>query len=233
MISLEPVPDILLAQRTPENRDRIVRAFAYLCTRGAKKFTRPGLERCDLEQVAAIGLLKAYERYDHALQTPFEAYAWLFIVGELMHYVRDHERVVRPPRKLRSLEKRYHAAVERLTFDLARVPSDLEIAEGMAVDVRTVRELRECRARAMAESFDLLTDARAGSENRELERLLDRMLIDAALSKLSLTERRIILAVYAGGLSQVEVASRLGYSQRHVSRLHRAALQKMLPNWVR
>lgn len=232
MISLEVTQDHFLAQRTPENRERIVHTYAYLCARGARKFTRRGLERCDLEQVAAIGLLKAYERYNAGLQTPFEAYAWLFIVGELMHYVRDYERVVRPPRKLRTLEKRYQAAVERLTFELARVPNESEIADDLGVDVQTVRELRECRARATAESFDLLTDARVGSENRELERSLDRMLIDAALSKLSHTERRIVLAVYAGGLSQVEVASRLGYSQRHVSRLHRAALRKMLPGWV-
>lgn len=232
MISLEAAPDGLLTERTPENRDRIVRTYAYLCARGAKKFLRTGIERCDLEQVASIGLLKAYERYNESLQTPFEAYAWLFIVGELMHYVRDYERVVRPPRKLRSLEKRYQAAVERLTLEFSRVPNDREVAQMMELDLQTVRDLRECRVRATAESFDVLTDAHVGAENVDLERLLDRMLIDEALSKLSHTERRIVVAVYAGGMSQVEVALHLGYSQRHISRLHRSALEKMLPNWV-
>ena len=64
---------------------------------------RRGLDRADLEQVAAIGLIKAVDRYDCAQAAPFEAYAWLLVLGELMHYVRDSERfVARAARRARS-----------------------------------------------------------------------------------------------------------------------------------
>jgi RNA polymerase sigma factor (sigma-70 family) len=56
--------------------------------------------------------------------------------------------------------------------------------------------------------------------------------LDAALQMLTETERTIILALYANGYSQHEVAQRMGYSRRHISRLHRAALRKMQPAWV-
>lgn len=233
MISPELALEFWLSERSTENRERLVVRYSYLCTRGARKFLRPGLERGDLEQVATIGLLKACDRFEASLQTPFEAYAWLFIVGELMHYVRDHERVVRPPRKLRDLERRYQRTVDILTLELGRLPSDADIAMALGTDVRTVREIQQCRTRATAESLD---DLRGGVPEAEayseVERLLDQMVMESALNALSETEREIITAVYARGQSQVEIAARLGYSQRHISRLHRGALEKMLPLWV-
>lgn len=233
MISLEVALDFWLSDRSAENRERLVERYSYLCIRGARKFLRPGLERGDLEQVAAIGLLKACDRFEAALQTPFEAYAWLFIVGELMHHVRDHERVVRPPRKLRDLERRYQRTVDKLTFELGRIPSDADVAAALCTDVGTVREVRYCRARATAESLDDLQGRVVeASTYGDVERLLDTMVIESALSALNDTEREIITAVYARGQSQVEIATRLGYSQRHISRLHRGALEKMLPSWV-
>ncbi|GAC1658807.1 MAG: hypothetical protein NVS9B12_11440 [Vulcanimicrobiaceae bacterium] len=211
-------------------RDTLVSSYLYLCERGARKFLRPGLERSDLKQVATIGLLKACDRYDPSLQTPFEAYAWLFIVGELMHHVRDFERIVRPPRKLRSLERKWQHACDEQTVALGRGPTDEELARALGTDLQTIGELRQCRARAVTDSLDVLNAA--ADEDRSaagVDALLDRLLIDSALAELSATERKIILGVYAGGYSQLEVARRLGYSQRHVSRLHKAALQKMLP----
>lgn len=233
MISLEVALDFWLSERSAENRERLVEHYSYLCTRGARKFLRPGLERGDLEQVAAIGLLKACDRFEAAMQTPFEAYAWLFIVGELMHHVRDHERVVRPPRKLRDLERRYQRTVDKLTFELGRVPSDADVAAVLGTTLDMVSEVRQCRARATAESLeDLQGRTIEPSGYEEVERLLDAMVIESALSALNETEREIITAVYAHGQSQVEIAARLGYSQRHISRLHRGALEKMLPSWV-
>ena len=116
-----------LQQRTAENRSRLVYAHAYLCVRAARKFKRPGLESCDLEQVATVGLLKACDRYQVEIGTPFEAYAWLFVIGELMHYVRDWERPIRPPRKLRALELKMRRASATLAGTLGRKPTGCEL----------------------------------------------------------------------------------------------------------
>lgn len=233
MISLDVALDFWLSERSVENRDQLVYTYSYLCARGARKFLRPGLERSDLEQVAAIGLLKACERYDPSFKTPFEAYAWLYIVGELMHHVRDCERIVRPPRKLRALERQWLSRLDELTLALGRSPSDEELAHAMSVDVGTIAELRQCRSRAVADSLDVVgpdIDYRTGVN--DIEALVDRLMIEEALSTLSDTEKIIVLNVYTHGLSQMEVARHLGYSQRHVSRLHKNALKKMLPLWV-
>jgi len=187
--------------------DRLVAAHHYLCRRGARKFWRSGMERCDLEQVAALGLIKASRRFDRDGRTPFEAYAWMSIVGELMHYVRDYERVVRVPRRLS------------------------ELAREMGVLEATVAEARRARASAATLPLD---DAGARALVCESGGIApeDRMLVEAALARLGQTERWVIVGIYLLGLTQHEIAQGLGVSARRVSRIRHAALTRMQTAWV-
>lgn len=214
------------------NREPLVLQYWYLCARAGRKFRRPGIDRADLEQIAAIGLIKACDRYDPDLQTPFEAFAWLFIVGELMHYVRDQERIIRAPRRLRDLERRCLDAHHRLTGELGREPTREELAQTLGVSVQHVEDVAHYRERAVTESIDALQPHQLRRCSYTLEDRDDRMVVEAALALLNDTERKIILALYASGYTQIELAERLGYSRRHISRLHRAALKKMQPLWV-
>jgi RNA polymerase sigma-B factor len=204
--------------------------FGYLCRRAARKFRRAGLERCDLEQVAAIGLIKASRRYDTATRTPFEAYAWVMIIGELMHFVRDHERPIRVPRKLRTLERRYLTAHDTLVHRLGREPGEEELASELGVLRSAIAEIREARQTTMlapiadAETIAQSDCAGLGSE--------DRMLVDTTFKALGETERRIIVGVYMLGLSQSELSRRLGISPKRVSRAHHAALGRMQRAWA-
>ena len=210
--------------------DRLVDAYHYLCHRGARKFLRAGLERSDLEQVAAIGLIKASRRYDPTTSTPFEAYAWLVIVGELMHHVRDSERIVRVPRRLHDLERHFIRASEALSGRLGRDPTERELADEIGVVTHTVRELRRARESALVMTLD-------DTELRRLRAveplaLEDRLLFDAAFTALGEDERRIIVGIYILGLTQLELGRRLGISPKRVSRTHRAALQSMQRSWA-
>ena len=226
MISTDAVLEIYMDDKSPENLERLVSQYGYLRTRAARKFCRPGLDRADLEQIAAIGLLKACRRYTSEAQTPFEAFAWLLVVGELMHFVRDHERAVRAPRGIRSLERKVHAAAEQLTADLRRTPSRSEIAHYAGVSARDVDDVHVYNERALAHSLDALEPHQVPwtQDHGSLE---DAIVLRAALRRLTDVERRIILAMYGRGYNQGEIAQRLGYSRRHICRLHRSALQKL------
>jgi RNA polymerase sigma-B factor len=210
-------------------RERLIVTYAYLCRRGARKFLRSGLERSDLEQVAAIGLIKATDRYDRRMHTPFEAFAWLMILGELMHHVRDHERLVRIPRRLHALERPYHATTESLAAALGRDPRDGEVADAMGILSTTVGELRRAREALQILRLDDLeaengrNDPAFAAPQTELA-LEDRLLLEAALSSLSTLERRVVVGLYLLGMTQLEMARRLGISPKRVSRLHGAAL---------
>ncbi|MDQ6826788.1 MAG: sigma-70 family RNA polymerase sigma factor [Candidatus Eremiobacteraeota bacterium] len=219
-----------LADRSTENRERVIASYEYLCARAAKKFVRCAAEREDLQQVATIGLIKACDKFDATRKTPFEAYAWLFIVGELMHYVRDHERIVRPPRRLRELEPKWLETQDELTLRLGRQPNICEVAQALSVDAVTVQEVIRCRETTFPGSLDgvqNLLPATHASVQCGNDAQVDRLLIETALRALNSIERAVILALYGQGYNQSELASRLGYSQRQISRLHKAALSKM------
>ena len=225
----------LFARALPEREghgraDRLVTAYAYLCRRGARKFWRIGLERCDLEQVAAIGLIKASRRFEPSSETPFEAYAWLTIVGELMHHVRDHERLVRTPRNLKALEANVGRARDACVARLGREPRDIEVAAEMGVAERTVSDVR----RALASATVLPLDdpgARALVSGSSLAPE-DRLLVADAFARLSTIERRIIIGVDVLGITQLEIGRLLGLSARRVSRVRRGALVAMQRAWA-
>lgn len=213
-------------------RERFVCQYRYLCARGARKFYRNGLDRSDLEQVAAIGLIKACDRYDAAQGTPFEAFAWVFVVGELMHHVRDHERMVRPPRRLKQLERRYQDAHEELVRELGCEPTRAQLRARLNIDGADMDEVARYRERAVPHSLDVVPAGELAAHSYGIDEHEDALVMDAALARLTELERTIVLAVYERGYSQVEIAERLGYSRRHISRLHRAALQKLKPMWA-
>jgi RNA polymerase sigma-B factor len=206
----------------PPKREEMFESHRYLCRRGARKFVRRGLDPTDLEQVAAIGLIKACRRYDASTETPFEAFAWLMILGELMHHVRDFEYVVRIPRWVRSLERRYADGTERLTQRLGREPSDGEVAAELRVSRQVVCELRRAQGSRVHEHLD----AAFARESRICDPL-DRLLAESALAAVEPPARAIVLGIYALGLSRNEVARRVGMTVRDVTRAHDAALARM------
>lgn len=140
--------------RRPEDRDAVVEEYRYLCRRAARRFIRNGLDRADLEQVGAVGLIKAVDRYDASASTPFEAYAWLLVLGELMHFVRDGERLVRAPRRLRDLERRWLAAERHLWSTLDRTPHEDDVARYVNATPAELRDVREYRASGRMISLD-------------------------------------------------------------------------------
>jgi RNA polymerase sigma-B factor len=154
------------------------------------------------------------------------------IVGELMHHVRDHERLVRAPRTLLALEKRYASAWEAFTKVNHREPSTAELAAALGVGIATVVELRSLRRAEHVslpepespdgpERIDLLADTHTGIA------LEERIALTIAVDDLAERERTIVLGTYGAGLTQAELAARLGLSQSHVSKLLARALHKL------
>ncbi len=224
--------DRYCTERTIERRNAVVDAHGYLCARGARKFKRAHNDRADLEQVAAVGLIKAAANYRAEMQTPFQAYAWIMIVGELMHYVRDHERMVRAPRTLLALEKRYTAAWDAFTARHHHEPSNGEMAAALGVTIETVAELHNVRRVEHVplpepdsdngpERVELLADTSIGIA------LEERIALAMAVDELGERERTVVLGTYGAGLTQSELGARLGLSQSHVSKLLTRALGKL------
>ncbi|MDD3486744.1 MAG: sigma-70 family RNA polymerase sigma factor, partial [Atopobiaceae bacterium] len=68
---------------------------------------------------------------------------------------------------------------------------------------------------------------RYATEDEALATSDDRMIIEQAVKEFSPREQEVIRMRFAEGLTQVEIASRLGISQVQVSRLLRRTLKKV------
>lgn len=96
----------------------------------------------DLTQLARIGLLKAIERFDPGKGAAFSSFAVPYIRGEILHYLRDHWRLLKIPRRwLETLEK-----VERIERKLEAKGRKVEawrIAEAIGVPRQRWQEIEE------------------------------------------------------------------------------------------
>ncbi|HZW53525.1 MAG TPA: sigma-70 family RNA polymerase sigma factor, partial [Candidatus Elarobacter sp.] len=131
-----------------------------------------------------------------------------------------------------ALEKRYAAVWDAFTAANHREPTTAELAAALGVTCETVTELRNLRrlehiplpepdSADGPERVDLLIDPPRGIG------LDERVALTVAVDELAERERTIVLGTYGAGLTQSELAVRLGMSQSHVSKLLARALDKL------
>ncbi|GAB1688545.1 SigB/SigF/SigG family RNA polymerase sigma factor [Krasilnikovia sp. M28-CT-15] len=201
----------------------------------ARRFGGRGEPLADLTQVAAIGLIKAVDRYDPARGVPFASYAIPTIVGEIKRHFRDAGWTVRVPRRLQELRPRLAAAAGDLAQVLHRSPTTQELAARLGVSRDDVVEAQRCgtayRPRSLEQPVtgaeDLrLIDTLYGTEYG-LDAVDRRETLRWALALLPARERHVIGLRFVGDMTQAQIAAQIGVSQMHVSRLLTRSLSRL------
>ena len=180
---------------------------------------------------------KAIDRFDPERGLEFTTYATPTILGEIKRHFRDKGWSIRVPRRLQELSAKVNQATEELTVELQRSPSVEEIAAKLGVSAEEILEAMESSGAYTSVSLEAggtseddeapaLID-RLGSVDEDLDASDDRMVIDDAIRDFSPREQEIVRMRFIDGLTQVEIAKRLGVSQVQVSRLLRRTLRKI------
>jgi RNA polymerase sigma-B factor len=209
-------------------RDELVEAHIGLAEYLARRFSNRGEPLDDLVQVALIGLVKAVNRFDPNRGVEFSTYATHTIAGELKRHFRDKGWAVRAPRRMQELYLRLTQVVSSLGQQLGRSPTIAELATQTQVSEEEVLEALEA---GQAYRFASLDVPKGGSEDGDtigeglgeddpdLANAESRVVLSPLMAKLAPRQRQIIRLRFFEGLTQSEIASRLGISQMHVSRL--------------
>jgi RNA polymerase sigma-B factor len=229
-----PAPDLdprfAEYQRTRDRRlrDELVEEHVPLTKFLARRFVDRGEPLDDLLQVALLGLLKAVDRFDPGRGLRFSTFATPTIVGELKRHFRDRGWAVRVPRRVQELHVQLGRLVGSLSQDLGRSPTPLEIAARAGVPEEEVLEAMEAGGMYRLVSLDgSLTDdddapelsLQLGDEDAGFERVEQHSELSELLAVLPERERTIVVLRFFDGLTQSEIAARVGISQMHVSRL--------------
>jgi RNA polymerase sporulation-specific sigma factor len=188
----------------------------------------------DLYQVASLGMLKALRRYDPTFGTKFSTYAVPIVLGELRRYLRDNT-TLRVSRPLKELYLKAERKRREMTRDLGREVSLEEVAT--ALDVKAEDLLLATQAALTPMSLDMELEQDDGSSLTLGDRIPgdgegaevwdERISLKNALEHLSDRERMIIVARYFRGMTQSEIAQKLGISQVQVSRLEKQILARI------
>ena len=221
----------------PALRDELVTAHLGLAEYLARRFANRGEPLDDLVQVASVGLLKAVDRFDPERGLEFSTYATPTIVGELKRHFRDKGWAVRVPRRVQELHLRLGSVVSTLSQDLGRSPTIGEIAERAGASEEEVLEAMEAGRAYRFASLDApgsggdednqTLSGQLGEDDPRLTDIEHRVALSPLIAELPRREQVILHLRFFEGLTQSEIASRLGISQMHVSRLLARSLAKL------
>ena len=235
--------DLVLLRRYRENddlraREELAQRCMPLVKSLARKYAGRGEDIEDLVQAGTIGLVKAIDRYDLDAGHRVVSYAVPTITGEIRRHFRDHTWAVHVPRSMQELDAKIQATTRTVMADTGREPTDDDLAEELGATVHDIRDARSAGKAYRALSMDApageareLADTH-GSIDPGFARVEAAVTVQDAMGALNDRERDVLRMRFDEELLQREIAEQIGVSQMQVSRIIRAAVDRMADHVV-
>lgn len=228
---------LLVAAQAGDNqaREQLVAANTRLVISVARRFAFSGRDPDDLFQVGCIGLLKAIDRFDFSYQVCFSTYAVPLIMGEIRRLLRDdaplsvsrmlRERAQKLEAKRRELYQQW--GVEPELWQLAEACSltdeqALEALEAVRPPL-SINETQRSSQNDKATLGDIIADDQAMFDEKLTSDLSLRNCLDELPPRMS----AVLRGRYFAGMTQSELAKKMGVSQVQISRIEKKALSEL------
>ncbi len=178
----------------------------------------------DLKQAGYEGLLKALKRFDPERGVLFSTYASHCIIGEIRHELRNRG-VFKVPDWLRSLQAKIITATDELAQENGTMPGLKDIAKRVNVAEEGIMEAMQAGCVSM-EEIDWSKLRRVRYENFKLP-IEDVVTLKISMEKMDSMQQSVVKMIYFEGLTQEQVARKLGINQRKVSRILNRSLDDL------
>lgn len=230
-----------IASRDPRLREELILQYAPLVkyVMGRLAISLPAiLDYEDILSFGTIGLIEAVERFDDSKGVKFETYAISRIRGSIIDALRSLDRL---PRSVRQKAKESADAIVQLSEQLAREPTDEEVAASLGLTPEAYR-----KHLIDASWITVSLDAGGGGEDdddsggsidvadpeeadflREMEHHELIGDLASAIRDLPDREQLILSLYYQEELTMREVSQVLGISESRVCQLHARALTRL------
>ena len=187
----------------------------------------------DLKQQGMIGLIKALNNYKVNENTKFSSYAYIWIKGEILDYIRC-DKNIKISKELLSLSKEITVASEILRNRLNKEPTIKEIAFFLEKSEKDIEEAIISREIVLSCDYNLNNE----DENKNVslydvtpyyEKMYDADYLDLynEIEKLPDDEKELIKCRYFNDMTQSELAKKLGTNQVSICRKEEKILTKL------
>jgi RNA polymerase sigma factor for flagellar operon FliA len=231
-------------QLTPSEREEWFNEWEFLIRITAGRLSKglpPNVDRADMYQIAAIGLLRAIDQFNpkHKSKAQFRTFAITHIRGALLEFLRGEDWLTRNARdKIKKME----LATTTLRDRLAREPTEDELATelGLTYDQLSKWRFDVLYANPISTSEFLITsdiDNRLHVEdtiedpNSELEPLAlkrqERAELLAAIASLPEREQKVLRLYYYNSNTFKEIGRQLQVSESRIFQLHQQAMSRI------
>jgi RNA polymerase sigma-B factor len=220
-------------------REALLERFMPLARSLAKRYRRSSEPLEDLFQIAALGLLKAIDRYDADRGHPFPSFAVPTVLGEMRRYFRDAGWAVHVPRGAQERALKVRDAQEQIANERGRAPTVGQLAEYLEVGSEDVLDALQVIQAYETVSLDAPRPGTGsdgagvaygdslGEDDERFELIELDATLTRALAYIPPRERTILRMRFVEDLTQTEIAERIGISQMQVSRLLRRSLEQL------
>ena len=181
----------------------------------------------DLFQVGSIGLLKAYKNYDKNSNVKFSTFAYKYVFGEIISYIKKDRNIIVGDEYM-SIYKKYEKVKSLLISEYNREVSFSEICKFMEMDEQKLLSVIESVMFTKSIDGDSLINYELAYDNRE--DIFNKVLLESELDALEPFDKSLINYRYYQGFTQSETAQALNTSQVKVSRREKMILQRIKTN---
>ncbi len=238
--------ELALGKEIKENKSEIakrklVQANLRLVVSIAKKYIGQGILFMDLVQEGSLGLIKAAEKFDYSKNFKFSTYATWWIKQTIIRAISNNSRTIRIPVHMADKIRKYKRVYNKLSFELNREPTDLEVAEKLQISLKKLTAIKHALIKEpisletpVTDDLnvgDYVQDKCGNSPEAQAKNSMMKGNIDKLIESLPEREKKIITCRFGINGEKPRTLEQLGeimgYSKERIRQLEDCTLKKI------
>ena len=180
----------------------------------------------DLFQAGMMGIIDASKKYDNSSNVKFTSFAYKYILGEVLKYLRE-DRNIKISRDIIRDYKRINIVKDHIYKMYGRPTNNKELSKLLNMNEERINEVINYNEKELSINMIISDDEKISLEDTISDNRNNYFELNDALKELNDSEKRLIYERYYENKTQTEIAKEKNISQVKVYRYERKILDKL------